>query len=245
MALGMAEYRSGYFAEADAALTAAMSGEKSNLRLASTCAFYRAMSLFRQGKSDEARATAIAAMAKMKRLPVNKQNPLAGGANADDVILWLAFKEAQAMIRLDTAAADATGAFRLDAFDAALHGKTIGLESKRGRASIGFWNDAGDWASWNARFDKPGEFDVSLELATIFADAGFVVEIAGQKLTGTAPNTGNWDAFQGCTAGRVAIKSAGVQVIQVRASDTARWKAINVRAIRLTPAGLESEPLPE
>jgi WD40 repeat protein/serine/threonine protein kinase len=246
MNLGMAEYRSGSFAEADAALAAAMNVGKSNLRLVGTSAFYRAMSRFRQGKVDEARAIAIAATAKMKPLPASGQpNPLAGGASADDVILWLALKEAQAVIKRDTAAADATGAFKLVAFDAALHGKTIRIESRLGQCNLGFWDDAGDWASWTAQFDKPGGYEVSLELGTIHADAEFVVEIADQKLTGTAPNTGNWDLFQGYTAGRVAIKSPGVQVIQVRAKDPARWKSINLRAIRLEPTDLGGKPPPE
>src|SRR5260370_24286645 len=48
------------------------------------------MSLFRQGKHDEARKLAIAAAAKMKPLPKDEQNPLANGAYYDDLILWLA-----------------------------------------------------------------------------------------------------------------------------------------------------------
>ena len=66
-------------------------------------AFYRAMSLFRQGKKDEARKLATAAAAKMKPLPEDEKNPLAGGADHDDLILWLAYKEAMAMIKFDAA----------------------------------------------------------------------------------------------------------------------------------------------
>ena len=35
----------------------------------------------------------------MKLLPADEQNPLKGEANADDLILWLAYKEAKALIR--------------------------------------------------------------------------------------------------------------------------------------------------
>ena len=62
------------------------------------------MSLFRQGKEDEARKLAIAAAAKMKPLPKDEKNPLAGNAHHDDLILWLAYKEAKAMIQFDAAA---------------------------------------------------------------------------------------------------------------------------------------------
>lgn len=59
------------------------------------------MSLFRQGKNDEARKPALAAAANMKPLPKDEQNPLANGAYYDDLILWLAYKEAKAMIKFE------------------------------------------------------------------------------------------------------------------------------------------------
>ena len=98
MALGMAEYRSEHFAEADAALIAAATGGKDDPRVVGTSAFYRAMALFRQGKTDLACKLATEAAAKMKPLPVDEQNPLQGGADHDDLIMWLAYKEAKAVI---------------------------------------------------------------------------------------------------------------------------------------------------
>jgi hypothetical protein len=103
LALGMAEYRRGHFAEADAALIAAAKGVKDNSHVAGTSALYRAMSLFRQGKEDEARKLATGAAAAMKPLPKDEKNPLAGDASADDLILWLAYKEAKAVIQFDAA----------------------------------------------------------------------------------------------------------------------------------------------
>jgi eukaryotic-like serine/threonine-protein kinase len=101
MALGMAEYRSGHFAEADAALTAAMNDPGKNDAVSSTSAFYRAMGLFRQGKTDLARKLATEAAAKMRPLPVDEQKPLLGGADENDLIMWLAYKEAKPMIQFD------------------------------------------------------------------------------------------------------------------------------------------------
>jgi hypothetical protein len=66
-------------------------------------AFYRAMSLFRQGKEAEARQLALAAAAKMKPLPRDEQNLLANQTTHDDLILWLAYQEAKAMIKFDEA----------------------------------------------------------------------------------------------------------------------------------------------
>ena len=105
LALGMAEYRSGNDAAADRALLAAAKAGPNDPQVTGISSFFRAMSLFRQGKKDEARKLAIAAAAKMKPLPADEQNPLAGNAGRDDLILWLAYKEAKAMIRFDAAPA--------------------------------------------------------------------------------------------------------------------------------------------
>ncbi len=101
MALGMAEYRSGHFAEAEVALTTAMNNPGKNNTVSSTSAFYRAMGLFRQGKTDLARKLATDAAAQMKPLPVDEQKPLLSGADNDDLIMWLAYKEAKGMIQFD------------------------------------------------------------------------------------------------------------------------------------------------
>jgi hypothetical protein len=109
LTLGMAEYRSGHFTEADAALVAAADGAKNNPPVAGTAAFYRAMSLFRQGKETEARKLATAAAATMKPLPKDEKNPLAGSASPDDLMLWLAYKEAKGSIPFDAVPAPSKG----------------------------------------------------------------------------------------------------------------------------------------
>jgi tetratricopeptide (TPR) repeat protein len=101
MAQGMAEYRSGHWLEADAALLAAANRAEDNFYVADTSALYRAMSLFRQGKEQDARQLAIEAVSRIKPLPKDEKNPLAGNANNDDLILWLAYKEARALIQFE------------------------------------------------------------------------------------------------------------------------------------------------
>ena len=98
LALGMAEFRSGNDAAAVQALSAAAKAGPNNAYVTGTSAFYRAMSLFRQGKKDEARKLASEAAARMKQLPEDEKDQLAGDAYHDDLILWLAYKEATAMI---------------------------------------------------------------------------------------------------------------------------------------------------
>jgi hypothetical protein len=111
MGLGMAEYRSGHLAEADAALLAPANSGQNNYDaayyVAGTSAFYRAMSLFQQSKKDEAGKLAIEATSKMRPLPKDEKNPLAGNAWAADLNLWMAYKEAKALIGFDAANAAA------------------------------------------------------------------------------------------------------------------------------------------
>jgi len=97
MALGMAEYRNGHYAAADEALSAAAAQAGKDNNVSGTSAFYRAMSLFRQGKETEARRLFTEAADRMKPLPADEKNPLTGGSH-DDLILWLAYKEAKALV---------------------------------------------------------------------------------------------------------------------------------------------------
>jgi hypothetical protein len=98
LTLGMAEYRGGHDAAAAETLLAAAKAGPKNYFVTGTAAFYRAMSLYRLGKADEARKVAIEAVAKMKPLP----NPsLDYPYLRDDLVLWLAYKEAKTMIKFD------------------------------------------------------------------------------------------------------------------------------------------------
>jgi WD40 repeat protein len=103
VALGMAEYRSGNDATAAEVLLAAVEASPTYNQLTGIATFYRAMSLFRQGKADEARTLALTAAQKMKPVPSDENNSLAGNAHYDDLIVWLAYKEAQSLIQFEAA----------------------------------------------------------------------------------------------------------------------------------------------
>ena len=103
LGLGIAEYRIGNDTAAEEALRAVAQTGLKDPRITSTAAFYRAMSLFRQGKPDEARSLATAVAAKMRPLPKDEQNPLADNADENDLILWLAYREAKELIQFDFA----------------------------------------------------------------------------------------------------------------------------------------------
>ena len=102
MGLGMAEYRSGDYVTAEKTLIAA---EENYLEVipASTpiiqtiARFYRAMSIFRQGNVAESRQVFANSEARMKPVPIEGQ-PLRERVGHNDLICWLAYKEAQALL---------------------------------------------------------------------------------------------------------------------------------------------------
>jgi len=103
LTLGMAEYRSGHFPEAVAALDAVTRPGRRKMQRPKlskeTANFYRAMSLFQLGRQDEARTLFTDTGAKMRPLPADEMNPLAEeGTDFEDLIVWLAYKEARALI---------------------------------------------------------------------------------------------------------------------------------------------------
>jgi hypothetical protein len=100
----MAEYRSARYAAADESLAVAaqlastVDGADYQARLEGIASFFRAMSLYQQGKPAGARALFTATEARMKPLPSDGHNVISANEHQDDVILWLACKEAKTLL---------------------------------------------------------------------------------------------------------------------------------------------------
>jgi tetratricopeptide (TPR) repeat protein len=98
--LGVAAYRLGHDSEADRWLIASQQGDPGSAHpKARTCTsqFFRAMILFRQGQPDLALRLFTECEAKMPPLPEAVEWALTEGTGRDDVMVWLAFKEARAL----------------------------------------------------------------------------------------------------------------------------------------------------
>ncbi|HZR19643.1 MAG TPA: tetratricopeptide repeat protein [Verrucomicrobiae bacterium] len=110
LGLGMAEYRSGHFPEAEQAFIAADTGATEHPEgpcpggVKAAARLYRAMTLFRQGRTAEATKIYDEISAEMKLHPDDEENPLANGASYEDVIAWLAWRETKAMLSATSAA---------------------------------------------------------------------------------------------------------------------------------------------
>jgi serine/threonine protein kinase len=106
LAVGMAEYRNGQFLPAEQVLAIAEQkfGDHREIsgtaEVLGTARLFRAISLFRQNRPEEARKLFNQAEAQMPPLPKDESKPLVDGAPADHdyLICWLAYKEAKALI---------------------------------------------------------------------------------------------------------------------------------------------------
>jgi len=128
------------------------------------------------------------------------------------------------------------GSVTLDAESADLKGTQIRLEEIGGEPSVGFWDIAGEWLSWKVKFAGPGKFKVTALCATPHRDSEFVLEVAGQQLSGKVPTTRSFQDFQTFEVGKVDVKAAGEQVVKLRPKDAATWKAINLRTLKMSKA---------
>jgi tetratricopeptide (TPR) repeat protein len=100
LGLGLAEYRNSQYAAAERALTLAEQTAGEEYEIPSIARLYRAMSLFRQDKPEEARKLFSQAQAQMPPLPEDENKPLVDGkpVSHDVLICWLAYKEARALL---------------------------------------------------------------------------------------------------------------------------------------------------
>jgi hypothetical protein len=94
---GLAEFRAGNDLGAEEILrTVRLGGISARLAVVP---IYRAMIAVRTGRLEDAHRLLDDAAARMRPLPIDAQDPLAQGGDHDDLITWLAWNEAQAMLK--------------------------------------------------------------------------------------------------------------------------------------------------
>ena len=141
------------------------------------------------------------------------------------------FKPELAVPPVPAVAADAAGSFTLKPDDADLSG-SLHVENHGGQPNLGFWDKAGDTASWKVTLKQPGKFKVTACCAAL-ADSLLVVEAAGQKQESKVPASGAWDKFVQVAVGTLEFAKAGDQKVTVRPRDAQSWTAINLRWVKL------------
>jgi alpha-L-fucosidase len=128
---------------------------------------------------------------------------------------------------------NADGSIMLPAADADLRGG-LQYENGNGKDNIGYWTDADDFASWTFAVNHPGKFQVAAAVATQDA-AKFEISTGDQKISGAAPNTGDYTKFQTINLnGALEIPASGEVTLTVKPVKE-NWSPINLKSITLTP----------
>jgi serine/threonine protein kinase/Flp pilus assembly protein TadD len=99
--LGVALYRAGRYPEAQRVLLASQQGgpaAQPNDRINIRAGCFQTMLLFQQGQSEAARRLLAQVGAQIPPLPEDVKWSLAQGAECDDLILWLTYKEARELL---------------------------------------------------------------------------------------------------------------------------------------------------
>ncbi len=127
------------------------------------------------------------------------------------------------------------GSIILPAIEAKLYGEEIKYLSgrKRGRDYIKFFKSTKDWAEWEFKVKKPGEFNVSAKISAK-GRGSFQLITANQVLNGTATKTRKDYKFRNISLGTLKLPSKGkttIKVIPVKKG----LKPFNLNSIILSP----------
>jgi tetratricopeptide (TPR) repeat protein len=100
LGLGLAEYRNGQYAAAARTLSIADQTGAAQQGIQGTARLFGAMSLFRQGRAEEARKLFREAEAQITPFPQDQHQPpvYRKPVDPDTLICWLAYKEAKTLI---------------------------------------------------------------------------------------------------------------------------------------------------
>lgn len=126
------------------------------------------------------------------------------------------------------------GSIDLPASEATLHGSTLQYESGGGRDNIGFWTNPQDWVDWEFTISHPGKFEVSASVAAL-GSGSFEISVAGQKLRGVAPVTGDYTKFTTLKLGTIILPAAGKTTVTVKPIGDG-WQPLNLKSIHFEPA---------
>jgi putative membrane-bound dehydrogenase-like protein len=132
----------------------------------------------------------------------------------------------------------ADGTLRLPVSACEIYGTTVVLEKQYG--NLGYWSSENDHAVWTVEVTRPGKYALWLDFACDDGSAGnaFVVQAGAERLTGKVASTGGWDDYKQTKVGDITL-AAGQQRVVFRSSGKIAGALIDLRAIKLVPAGRE------
>jgi hypothetical protein len=128
---------------------------------------------------------------------------------------------------------DSDGSIKLLASDADLQGE-LQYEVGSGKDNIGYWTNPNDSASWNFTVTRPGKFQIIADIAAQ-GSGKFEISVADQKLSGIAPNTGDYAKFQRTDiSGELELAKPGDYKLTVKPIADG-WQPMNLKVLFLKP----------
>jgi alpha-L-fucosidase 2 len=134
---------------------------------------------------------------------------------------------------IEPVAANADGAFDLEARRASLGGENLFVQKSGDLDNIGHWIGADDSVLWNLKA-APGRYKVFVRYATPGGGNKFIVSVGEAKVSGTVQGTGGWDKFGEFEIGTLEIKQAPLTTLEVRAENL-KGALFNLAGVRLVP----------
>jgi len=128
------------------------------------------------------------------------------------------------------------GSLTLSAESAYLHNnegtRDVRVQERDEGANIGYWTDAEAWVEWSFRIDKPGEYEVTAELAIQEEKTRFRLVLPDEQKTVELASTGGYGDYVTKTLGSISFDKAGEYTLQFK-PDPEQWQPINIRYLKL------------
>lgn len=130
------------------------------------------------------------------------------------------------------------GTVTLHARSADIHGVMLRYEPLPHKNTLGFWVNAGDYATWDFTLAKPGAFAIEVLQGCGKGHGGseVAVESSGGRLTFRVKDTGGFQNFEARTVGVLTFDKPGRHTLALKPVHKAGVAVMDVRQVLLKPA---------
>lgn len=144
-------------------------------------------------------------------------------------------------------AVDSDGICRLHASHARTQGTHLRFEPQPHKNTVGYWTNERDTAAWQFQIAAPGRYEVDILQGCGKGHGGSEVDvlIGSDQLRFTVQETGHFQNFVWRTVGTVELLGPKVHTLSLRPVRKAGAAVMDVRQIRLVPAGTTRSFAPE
>jgi alpha-L-fucosidase len=180
-------------------------------------------------KPGQSLETVVTAEGVEIRLPATAPDPIAS-------VIALDVEGELAPIAIPPVSQAADGSLTLPASEATIHGSSIKVEGNK-EPNIGYWTNPNDSVTWRSIITRPGEFEVTFNLACAPGSDGgeFTFSLGNAKLSGKSTATGGWEDYKQVNIGRIRLDQPGTVAIGITATSKPGMGVMNLRSITLKP----------